>query len=306
MGKLDQILQATGANIDESMGAGRKRVMHGATPPLAARVPDRLQGISRSRDAAEIPIEKIDRDPDQPREEFDPEGLAQLAESLRSRGQLQPIRVRWDEGRGVYVIVCGERRWRAARMAGLVTLSCIIVEKPLDAAERLAVQLVENALREDLRPIEQARAYRALMDLKGWSGNQLARELAIHQASVARALALLDPETVQEQVEQGALSPATAYEVSKVADVSQQQALAERVVAEKLSRDDVAREVRKAPKRVKATSKARKVTTWTRRTPAGCKVTVERGRGLDEPAIIEALEEALRLARQDQRGETAA
>jgi ParB family chromosome partitioning protein len=305
MGKLDQILQATGANIDESMGASRKRVMHGATPPPTAAVPDRLRNVTRSRDAAEIPVEKIDRDADQPREEFDPEGLAQLADSLRARGQLQPIRVRWDEGRGVYTIICGERRWRAARLAGLPTLSCIVVDKPLDAAERLAVQLVENALREDLRPIEQARAYRALMELKGWSGNQLARELSIHQASVARALALLDlPATIQEQVEQGTLSPATAYEVSKVDDAVQQQALAARIVAESLSRDDVAHEVRKTPRRTKA--KSRKVTSWTRRTPTGCKVTIERGRGLDEPAIVEALEAALRLARESLRIDTAA
>jgi ParB family chromosome partitioning protein len=82
--------------------------------------------------------------------------------------------------------------------------------------ERLAIQLVENALREDLRPVEQARAYRSLMDARGWTMTDLAAELSVHQTSVSRALALLDlPCTVQEQVEQGALPPATAYEISK-------------------------------------------------------------------------------------------
>jgi ParB family chromosome partitioning protein len=166
----------------------------------------------------------------------------------------------------------------------------------MDAAERLAVQLVENALREDLRPIEQARAYRALMELNGWSGTQLARELAVNQASVARSLALLElPPAVQERVEQGALPAATAYEVSKLGGAAEQRAMAERVAAEGLSRDDVAREVRKRPARP---AKARKVTAWARRTPAGCKVTVERGRGLDDRAVVEALEDALRQARQ--------
>src|SRR4051794_37884716 len=109
MGKLDEILKATGQNIDESMGAGRRRpgAMHGGLPP-ATVLPDRLAGVARSKDAAEIPVDKIDRDPTQPREEFDEESLGRLAESMRTRGQLQPIRVRWNEGQGHYVIICGE------------------------------------------------------------------------------------------------------------------------------------------------------------------------------------------------------
>ena len=78
---------------------------------------------------------RIEPDPDQPREDFDPAALERLAESLRARGQLQPVRVRWDEGRGAYVLVCGERRWRAARMAGLQALSCIVMDAPASPAE---------------------------------------------------------------------------------------------------------------------------------------------------------------------------
>ena len=165
MSKLDKILAESGSNIDASMGAGRSpRPLHGATPPPATSGPARLQGLVRSKDTAEIPLDRIERDPEQPREEFSEEGLERLAQSLRTRGQLQSIRVRWDEGRGVYVIVCGERRWRAARMAGLLTMSCVIMDQPAEPGELLALQLVENALREDLRPIEQARAYKALLE----------------------------------------------------------------------------------------------------------------------------------------------
>jgi ParB family chromosome partitioning protein len=157
-------------------------------------------------------VDRIAADPDQPREEFDPEALQRLADSLRAKGQLQPIRVRWDEGRGAYIIICGERRWRAATMAGLETLHCVIVEGTVEPVELLAIQLVENALREDLRPVEQARAYRTLMDQKGWSTRQLAAELAVTQPQVVRTLALLDlPAVVQEAVEQGTLAPGTAY-----------------------------------------------------------------------------------------------
>jgi ParB family transcriptional regulator, chromosome partitioning protein len=287
MGKLDELLQTTGANIDESMGAGRRRpgVMHSATPS----VPDRLAGISRSKDAAEIPTAKIDRDPDQPREEFDEESLARLAESLKARGQLQPIRVRWDEGRGVYVIVCGERRWRAARMAELSTMSCVIVDRPIEAGELLAIQLIENCLREDLRPIEQAKAYRSLMQANGWSGNQLARELSINQSNVARALALLDlPELVQAKVEQGALTPSVAYEVSKLDDPEQQREVAEKAVAEKLTRAEVVAEIRQHQS--KPVQKRTEI-----KTPAGTVIVVS-----------EDVEAALKAALKQYRAQQAA
>ncbi len=137
------------------MGAGRTphRLRGVSAPVVAATIDPKKQGVARSQNTAEIRVDRIVRDANQPREEFDPEGLASLAESLKTRGQLQPIRVRWDEGRGVYVIVCGERRWRAAALAGLETLTCVIHEGEIDV---LAIQLIENALREDLKPIEQA------------------------------------------------------------------------------------------------------------------------------------------------------
>ena len=88
-------------------------------PRSGARAADPFEGRKQLREACSIRLDRIIADPDQPRKEFDPEALDRLAESLRARGQLQPIRVRWDEGRGVYVVVVGERRWRAARLAGL-------------------------------------------------------------------------------------------------------------------------------------------------------------------------------------------
>jgi ParB family chromosome partitioning protein len=189
-------------------------------------------------------------------------------------------------------------------MAGATTMSCVITDGPISSAELLSLQLVENMVREDLKPIEQAKAFRAVMDLNGWSTHEVARELAVDQSSVVRALKLLDlPAVVQEQVEQGTLSPATAYEVSKLDDPEEQVALADRVVAEGLSRAEAVEAVRRASGRsAKGKGRgARKPTTRVFRRAAGCTVTVENGRGLDPETIRAALAEA--MARLDAEAE---
>jgi ParB family transcriptional regulator, chromosome partitioning protein len=304
MGKLDDLRRLAGGNVDDSMGVGRPPRRDEA-PSATSSAPPRWQGVAKSRNAAEVPVDRIGPDPDQPREEFDEESLRRLADSLRQRGQLQPIRVRWDEGRGQYVIVCGERRWRAAQLAGLATLSCVVMDGPADAGELLALQLVENCVREDLKPIEQARAFRALMASHGWTVSRVARELAIDHSNVSRALALLElPAAVQEQVEQGALPPATAYEVSKLADPAAQAEVAGRVVAEGLSRAEAIEAVRAASGRSpggraktgakgRGAAKTPKATSRVFRTAAGPRITVEYRRGLDDDLIRAALAEAL-------------
>jgi ParB family chromosome partitioning protein len=240
MGKLDQLERRTASNVDESLGVGRTAPSAAVPQAPRAAAPARWQGVTKTAGAVEIPLALIARDPDQPREEFTDEALDRLAASLKARGQLQPIRVRWDEGRGVYMILVGERRWRAAQRAGLATLSAVVTEAPLEPADRLVLQLVENCLREDLQPIEQAKAVRALIAAHGWSVRRLAEELAITHSTVVRALALLElPEAVQAQVEQGTLAPRTAYELGKLADPDVQKALAQAAVTEGFTRDDV-------------------------------------------------------------------
>jgi ParB family chromosome partitioning protein len=132
-------------------------------------------------------------------------------------------------------------------------------------------------------PVEQARALRALMDRNGWSTHQVARELAVDQSSVVRALALIElPPTVQEQVEQGALSPATAYEISKVEDAGEQISLAGRVVAEGMSRAETVAIIRERKNEGKVTSRVF-------RRAAGCTITVENARGVNAGRIRAAL-----------------
>lgn len=241
-GKLDMLRQMGGRNVAESTGAARS---DGLPPGMdlsqSSGIPAQLKGLGKLKGAASIPIDQIERDQDQPRTEFDADSLGRLADSLRTRGQLQPIRVRWDEGRGVHVVLMGERRLRAARMAGLTELACIVHQGELSTGDKLALQIVENVLREDLRPIEQARAYKSLMDDHGWSTRDLASELHVGQSSVNRALSLLGlPESVQDQVESGDLAPSVAAELTKIDDPDTQATVARAAVDEGLKRDEVA------------------------------------------------------------------
>ena len=131
-------------------------------------------------------------------------------------------------------------------MAGMPSLSAVVVEGSISPADLLAIQLVENCLREDLKPIEQAKAYRALMERNGWSARQVARELAIDHTGVARALALLNlPDDVQGAVEAGQIAPRTAYELTKIDDPAEQAEAAREAAAGRLKRDELAERTRK-------------------------------------------------------------
>ena len=121
------------------------------------------------------------------------------------------------------------------------------MERPDGPGELLVLQLIENALREDLSAMEQARAYKALIELNGWSARHLAAELAVNPATVTRSLALLElPSEVRDQVEQGALAAGTAYELSKIEGVVAQVEAAARVVNRGLSRAEAAEVVKSA------------------------------------------------------------
>jgi ParB family transcriptional regulator, chromosome partitioning protein len=199
-----------------------------------------FEGRSRLKEAASIRRDRIAPDPHQPRIEFDTEGLEQLASSLRDRGQLQPIRVRYDAQADTYVIVLGERRWRAAGLAGLETMACLVVDDGASPEDLLEDQLVENCLRQDLRPVELARSYQALMTARGLSQRALAERLHVSPASVAKAVALLTlPEAIQQDVDSGAIGPDVAYQISKVEDLEEQIELAGRAVAGTVRRDEL-------------------------------------------------------------------
>ena len=159
-----------------------------------------------ARDRTMIPIEQITANPDQPRRSFDPAALQELADSLKQHGVLQPLIVRTHpRDNGIYQIVAGERRWRAAQMAQLHELPVIIRE--FTDTEVLEVAIIENIQRADLNSIEEAASYRQLMDRFGHTQEKLAEALNKSRSHIANLLRLLNlPEAVQEFVKEGKLS----------------------------------------------------------------------------------------------------
>ncbi len=152
----------------------------------------------------ELPLELVVPNPSQPRREFDAEALEALAGSLGEQGVLQPVLVRPRAG-GTYELVAGERRWRAARLAGLATIPAIVRERE-DAAS-LEAALVENMVREDLNPIEEARACSALVEELGLSRKEIGRRVGRSRVAISNLVRLLElPDEVIALLQEGALS----------------------------------------------------------------------------------------------------
>lgn len=227
-GTLDRISQ----NVEESMGV-RDPVFRSHLSPVPSQ-----KDIGRRplRGYGQLEIGQLSPDPQQPRTEFEETGLSELAANIKTNGQLHPIHVRWCESSASWLIVSGERRWRASRIAGLTSVSCFFHEQSLTKSQILEMQLVENLLREDLKPVEEARAFQSLMQLNGWTGKQVAESLHIPASKVSRALALMKlPPESQRDVDTGKISARTAYELSKVVDSEDQHRLMERAVAGSLT-----------------------------------------------------------------------
>lgn len=255
-------------------------------------------GRTRAREAGHMEIERIVPDPDQPRKEFSAEAIDRLARSLIKHGQLMPIRVRWNAELSKWVVISGERRYRAALRAGLKSVACIFTDGGLSPGEILQEQLIENCLREDLKPIEQARAYRHLMDTNGWTAKELSAELHISPAAISKALALLAlPADLQEQVDAGQLPATAAYEVARLDDTTRREIVGQ-VVAGELTRDGAAAVARqsKRPGKNKGRGAASKRATITRtfKTSAGkVAITVPKKAARSED-LLSALAEATR------------
>ncbi len=169
---------------------------------LKALIPD----TPRARTGmADIPIERLHRNPEQPRHRFDDEALEELAASIRRHGVLQPLLVS-EDGPDRYLVITGERRLRAARKAGLETVPAVIREQ-LDSAAQLELALVENLQRRDLTPLEEARAFEHLRASLGLTQAEIAERVAMDRSTVANALRLLKlPAEVQAMVDAGELS----------------------------------------------------------------------------------------------------
>ncbi len=198
---------------------------------LKALIPD----TPRARSGlAAIPIDRIRPNPHQPRHAFDEAALAELAASIAAHGVLQPLLVS-EDGQSGYVLVAGERRWRAAKRAGLAEVPAVIRER-LDEQHELELALVENLQRRDLTPLEEARAYEHLRATFGLSQADIAGRVGIDRSTVANALRLLKlEEPVQALVEEGRLSAGHARALLAFPEAAERLHWAERAASTGLS-----------------------------------------------------------------------
>ncbi|MBE5738843.1 MAG: ParB/RepB/Spo0J family partition protein [Clostridiales bacterium] len=200
----------------------------------------------------EIEIGLIDNNPNQPRKNFDPNALNELSQSIKLHGIFQPILVTPKNGR--YMIVAGERRFRACKLAGKKTIPCIV--KELKEGEIKEIALLENIQRQDLNPIEIGRAMQELMNVYGWTQEQLADRLGKSRSAVANAMRLLTlSPAVIELIEQGKLSAGHARSLVVVTNPDVQLKLAEQVMSSKLTVRDMENAVKELSKNAKRTIK---------------------------------------------------
>lgn len=251
--KLNQL----SANLNESIG-----VRQGGEQVSLAPVPNNQDAGRRMlREFGRIPIDQVIPDPAQPRTEFDDEAIKQLAESIANKEQLQPIRVRRAADNDKWIIISGERRWRAAKRAGLNEIKCYFHESEMSDSEILEEQLVENIHRQSLRPVEQARAFQMLMEMNQWNGKQLADSIQVNPTLVSRSLALLKlPQEIQKLVETREISSRVGYEISKLGSVDAQLKMARDSIDGKLTVQNAARQVRKRSGKKQPLPKGTKLT----------------------------------------------
>lgn len=196
---------------------------------LLSSTPDEsTTAVGEHETLVEIPVQQITTNPNQPRKMFDSESLRELTASIRASGVIQPVVVRRVDG--AYQLIAGERRWRAARQAGLERIPAIV--RDATDVESLEIALVENLLREDLNPMEEAEAYQKLLGQFGWTQEQLAQRVGRDRSSIANALRLLRlPEPIQADLRGGRLTMGHALALLSLTSEADQLRLREEILA---------------------------------------------------------------------------
>lgn len=220
-------------------GLADLQASRGAIPDISLLTPTERVVVRQ------IPLAQIGANPDQPRKTFAETELADLASSIREKGVLQPILLRSVSGRPyMYEIVAGERRYRASKMAGLSEIPALV--KTIDDNNAMEIALIENVQRENLNPIEEANAYKNLMECCDYELPDVARLIGKSDSYIRNMLRLTSlPSSVQNLVEQGELS---ASHARTIAVAENPESLAHKIVAEKLSVSDTEKLVKSAPR----------------------------------------------------------
>ena len=189
---------------------------------LAALLGDNVMDNQEEKASLYLPISQVESCAGQPRKQFDPDALADLADSIREHGIIQPLTVRKLQS-GYYQIIAGERRWRAARMAGLDQVPAIVIEA--DDRKAMELAMIENLQREDLNPMEEAEGYRQLMEQYNLTQEETAQRVVKSRSAVANALRLLNLcPSVRAMVEDGRLTSGHARTILPLSPALQKKA----------------------------------------------------------------------------------
>ena len=200
---------------------------------LGALLGDFDEGSQEENVLKKLPLHKIEPNPDQPRRDFDPEELEELAESIRTHGVIQPLTVR-EMANGYYQIIAGERRWRASRLAGLEEIPAVIIEA--DDKKAMELALIENLQRSDLNPVEEANGYDSLIREYGLTQEEAAARVGKSRPAVANALRLLSLcEGVLDKVRSGELTAGHARAILQLKTEKKQLEAAQKISALGLS-----------------------------------------------------------------------
>ncbi len=245
--------------IDQANGGMKRRLGRGLSAllgggmddsenPRPATIPMHAASAPPAPASDEISLELIDRNPFQPRRDFDQAAIDELADSIRKHGLLQPLLVRArQDGEAGYQLIAGERRWRAAQQVGMETVPCRVIEFGDRQASEAALE--ENLKREDLNVLEKARAFKDYLDRFGGTIEELARQLSMSRANVSNMMRMLElPESVQKLLREDRITGGHAKAILPLSE-AQQFELAKQIELEQLSvrrTEEIVREMLKA------------------------------------------------------------
>ena len=231
--------------------ATAKKKSHGLGSGLNVLIPQNNPPKANSENENEaavdfmVPISKVEPDREQPRKFFNEDALQELAESIKQYGVFQPLLVQKEKD--YYKIIAGERRWRAAKIAGLKEIPVIV--KELSDQEIAEIQLIENIQREDLNPIEIAEGYRQLIDKYGFTQDELAEKISKSRTAITNTLRLLKlDERVRQMIVDELISTGHARAILSIEDSDKQYEFAQKIFDEKMSVRDVEKAIKKMQK----------------------------------------------------------
>jgi ParB/RepB/Spo0J family partition protein len=194
----------------------------------------------------EAPLEDIDLFVNQSRADFDEDGLRRLADDIKQNGLLHPGVCWRDPGRSRLVMICGERRYRAHKLAGLATMAVRVIPGSMSPGRMLQINLAENLQQAALNPIERARGFHRLMQLEELNATEVAARMNVTISMVSRDLSLLElPESLQQEVAAGGLPASVGAQIARIEDDETRRAFAQRYRRGELTRDGLAREIKK-------------------------------------------------------------